>query len=208
MASWFAVTQTFVVSLVLWAIVLTLRKLPASKRQQTGWLILALFFSYLTMDDGAKVHERLGTAFEITHKQPTDAASSVGLGAEALRVYPSYPWQILFGPVLGAMAMFIMLFLWNQLPRQVDRIRMAVALICFVIAVGLDFVEGLEAGYRWLTAFGFDERDIRHFSKSLEEFLEMLGIAILLVVFLNYLAHIRESLLIRSLHSESTRFSR
>lgn len=61
LASWFGITQTFMVALTLWATWLVVRRAlprPAGWRR-LGWLALALFFTYMAIDDGAEVHERL-----------------------------------------------------------------------------------------------------------------------------------------------------
>ena len=62
--------------------------------------------------------------------------------------------------------------------------------VLYVLAVGLDFVEGLDnKSYEVGIAGFFSTEDfrIRHMSKALEEFLEMFGTTIFLTVFLKYL---------------------
>jgi len=205
LASWFGVTQTFVVSLVLWVIFLVVRKVQGSRSQRVGWLILALFFSYMTIDDGAKIHERLGTAFKSSYDLVDPSVTDVGVAGSILHAYPSYAWQIVFAPFLIAMAIFLFYFLWKAMPRRIDHVRIVLALSCLVTAVGLDFVEGVTGGYNWITEHtGAGEIAIGHFSKSLEEFLEMLGMTIFLVTFLDYLMHINNSLSVRFLSSRTT----
>ena len=176
LASWFAVSQTLVTALVAWTIVVLLHHQSAPAFRRLGWVIIAAFFSYMCIDDGASVHERLGTAFE----------DSAGVGA-----FPSYAWQLLLLPFFALMGAFVLYFLWKEMPRSVDRARVAGAIGCFVLAVGMDFVEGLDEGYRWLTAsMGWEADTIRHFSKSLEEFVEMVGMSIFLVTFIGHLARV------------------
>lgn len=174
LASWFAVSQTLVVALVVWMLfaVACIHRVPRFRR--LGWLIVAAFFSYMCVDDGAAVHERLGTAFK-----------DGGGGGN----FPSYAWQLLLLPFFALMGTFTLYFLWREMPRVVDRLKVAVALGCFAFSVGLDFVEGLDDGYRGLaSATGWQSGTIRHFSKSLEEFVEMVGMSVFLVTFLGQLA--------------------
>lgn len=174
LASWFAVSQTLLVALTLWVIAAALHRQGAPGVRRIGWVVIALFFSYMCIDDGAAVHERLGSAFE----------ASAGVGA-----FPSYAWQYLLLPFFALMGAFTLYFLWNEMPRRSDHLKVAAALGCFVLAVGMDFVEGMDDGYRGLAAAtGWQSGTIRHFSKSLEEFIEMAGMSIFLVTFLGFLA--------------------
>jgi hypothetical protein len=56
----------------------------------------------------------------------------------------------------------------------------------YAVAIGLDYVEGLDSDqYEGIAAFfSTEEYRIEHLSKTLEEFLEMLGTTIFLIVFL------------------------
>jgi hypothetical protein len=174
LGNWFASTQTLFVGLVLWLVFLKNRRVELWKAW--GWALLAVFFTYLAIDDGAKIHERIGTAVK--------AAASV-------ESFPSYTWHLVFGPFLGAMGLFLFIFLWRELKNHTLRILFILGLGCYVVAVGLDFVEGLEGGYDFLTsALSISPRALRHFAKVFEEFLEMLGTTIFLVCFLNHFTRI------------------
>lgn len=183
LASWFMVSQTLMAAAVAWGIFTVLLHQRGSALRRTGWLVVAAFFTYMWVDDGAMVHERIGTAFN----------SSVGIGA-----YPSYAWQYMLLPFFAVMGAFVLYFLWSEMTRTVDRARVAAAISLFVVAVGLDFVEGMDDGYRWLTgADGWDADSVRHFAKSLEEFLEMVGMSIFLVAFIDRLAAVAPCLEVR-----------
>jgi len=174
LASWFAVSQTLLAALAAWLIVVVLHHQRTAAARRLGWLVIAVFFSWMCIDDGAAVHERLGTAFE----------DSAGIGG-----FPSYAWQYLLLPFFGLMGVFTLCFLWREMPRASDRLRLCAAIGCFVVAVGMDFVEGLENGYAWLTtATGWEVDATRHFSKSLEELVEMIGMSLFLVAFIAQLA--------------------
>ena len=62
----------------------------------------------------------------------------------------------------------------------------------------MDFVEGMEDGYAWLVeSYGWKNTTIRHFSKSVEEFLEMLGMTLFLVTFLGQVARRGREIVVR-----------
>ncbi|MDH3377763.1 MAG: hypothetical protein OEQ39_12510 [Gammaproteobacteria bacterium] len=175
LASWFAVTQTVLVALTLWSVFAITCKQGASALRRIGWLFLALLFTFMAIDDGALIHERLGSAFQ----------QSQGIG-----LFPSYAWQMVVAPFFVIAGILMALFLWRELPRPVDRWRVTAALGCLAVAVAMDFVEGMDDGYRWLIdAFGWGNEVIRHFSKAIEEFIEMLAMSILLITFLGYIAN-------------------
>lgn len=139
LASWFAVSQT---------------------------LVVAMFFSYLCIDDGAMVHERLGSAF----KETTGPTGLV-----------TYAWHYLPLPFFAGMGVVILAFLWWEMPAASARLLILAALGCFGLAVGKDFVEGMDGGYRAVVhVTDWEPATIRHFSKSLEETLEMLGMSLFL----------------------------
>ncbi len=184
LASWFAVTQTAMVALTLWLTWVLVRAAEASRRRQLGWLVLAVFFTYMAVDDGTKLHERLGTAFG---RMP--------------EYFPSYAWQILFIPIFAALALFTLVFLWTELQGTRAIVLVVAALSCFVVAVVLDFFEGLDRDHPWNLYAWIDRprrlrrlhdaafsqialRHDRHFSRSFEEFLEMLGMTLFWSVFL------------------------
>lgn len=182
LASWFAVTQTFVVALVLWAIFAVSTRDQDNRLQRFGWLLLAVFFTYMTIDDGAMVHERLGSA-------------SKNLGEDSLisqvtSAFPSYAWHALFLLPLTCIGIFMLWFLWRTLTDKVSRIGIITALGLFGIAVAMDYIEGLEHGYTSLAdAYGWSRLSVLHFTKSIEEFLEMLAMSLWLVIFLRHFAH-------------------
>ncbi len=183
LASLFAVIQTLFVALVLWVIYLMTARKPGSKKQAMGWLVLALFFSYMFIDDGAMVHERIGTAFKQSNQ---DVELS------------SYAWQLVLAPLFVIMGLYMAWFLWRLGNQSIRRDWLLAALCCLGLAVLLDYVEGVENGYLMLVeGLSWPEKTIAHFSKSLEEFLEMLGMSFFLILFLNHLGYLTEDTEIR-----------
>lgn len=159
LGDWFASTQTLFVGLTLWLIYL--RKRVENRGSAWGWALIASFFCYLAVDDGAKIHERVGTALQ-------DAAWAAD--------FPSYTWHLVFGPFFGAMGLFIAIFMWRELADRNQRLALVMGLGCYVVAVGLDFAEGISGNsVPALQALSADPEALRHFSKVVEEFIEMLG---------------------------------
>ena len=73
-----------------------------------GWLILAVFFSYMAMDDGAEFHERVGSAYKkIYQPEQSLKVDAEGENVKGLTYYPSYPWQVIFVPIFGVIAIFM-----------------------------------------------------------------------------------------------------
>ena len=198
LASWFGNTQTLLIAFTLWLIYVGVRQQEVAPWHKRGWLILALFFSFMAVDDGVQLHETVGAV--VDH-----------LGDLA---FPSYAWQFVILPVFVALGLFSLVFLWCVLERQSARLLVLAALCCFGIAVGLDFVEGLDRGHPWniptwlseniefgdYTEYRFRENaydTLQHFAKSIEEFLEMLANTILWYVFLGYLPKVMDRLHVR-----------
>ena len=110
LASWFACTQTLLLGLTLGFIWLCKKNQPNRQREALGWLILTRFFLYMAVDDGAQIHERLGTVFKKTMEQ----------AGNNLDFFPSYTWQIIFLPVFVGLGVFTYYFLWNQLTEKIS----------------------------------------------------------------------------------------
>ena len=209
LASWFATTQTLMAGLTLGLIYLAVKKRLGARWEATGWLVLASFFIYMAIDDGAQLHERLGSTFAAMRE---DAGSS-------LDFFPSYTWQLIFLPFFGALGLFMLVFLWRQLDSTSSRVLLLTAISFQVFAVGMDFVEGLDPEHRWnlYTAisdrydlepwtqarFGETAYDaLQHFSRSGEEALEMAAISILWFLFLRHLGVAAGEVRIRFLAKE------
>ncbi len=208
LASWFSTMQTAMVALTVWLVYLLVRRL-GTRWQRAGWLTLALFFSYLALDDGALIHERVGTAYNEYFSQ-----ASATFGARTLELFPSYRWQIVFMPIFASMGVFMFVFLLGQLRGWKPKMVVLLALACLAGAVGLDFVEGLAEDH-WLNpytaitnawqldywsarTFGSNPYEtLVHFSKSIEETVEMFGMTLLWVVLLGHFTWLARDLRIR-----------
>lgn len=217
-AAWFATTQTLLAGLTLWFIYALVCRQPGPRWIPIGWLVLAVFFTYMAVDDGTQLHERVGTIYG--HLQGDTSGSD--------DVFPSYNWQLIFLPIFGTLGIFSLAFLWFQLNSTSSRILLVAALGCLVVAVVMDFFEGLAPDHRWniyrAVSDDFDletwtetrhpnkleawtqarfERTaydtLRHFSQSIEETLEMIGNSIFWFLFLRHLSTVTGNLHIRFL---------
>lgn len=188
LGTWFMATQTLIAGLVLFLIFAIQRSKKARRYVVVGWLILAIFFTFMAADDASQIHERLGSAFEAAVGADDDTAPATGLG-RVLEFFPSYPWQLLLMPFFAVLGLFMFNFLWRQLDDKRGRIKLVVALTCFMVAIGLDFMEGMEPDNAFNIYTAIKEATplssdfVDHFAKVLEEFLEMFAITFLLSAF-------------------------
>jgi len=176
LGTWFSVVQAAIAGLVL----LGLHRLTHTRQWRTwGWLVLALFFLYISADDAAKIHERLGGY--LWRLAASDESSLLG---EFSRFFPSYGWQWVFAPFFGAFGLYILLFLWHQLPDNRLRLTVVAAFGCWAIAIGIDFVEGREGFFESIAAaLEVKKYTVSHPFLMAEEFLEMFGTSLFLCLF-------------------------
>jgi len=197
LAAWFMTSQTLVAAMVLWFLYwLNLNVDGSTAFHRRGWMILALFFTYMSADDGALIHERVGTMFEDMIEK-SDKSGDVGLLGQWLEMFPSYEWQFLL-PFFAAIGLYILYFLWKVLGVGRPLLMVLAAFSCFAVAVILDFIEGIPADhslniYSWLKqTYMLEDYTVDHFAKSLEEFLEMLGISLFLTVFVAQIGRLKD----------------
>ena len=188
LSNWFSSIQAIVVGAVIWLTAIGVRKQMQGDyymRKFYCWAGIGSFFIYLGIDDAIKFHERMGTAFKVLLFKDDDTSGSGVLGS-IYDVFPSYTWQMIFGPFFMAIGIFIVWFLWKELSSKKLWDWFLVGIGLYVLAVGLDFVEGLDSEpYEGIAAFfSTEEYRIEHLSKTLEEFLEMIGTTTFLIVFL------------------------
>ncbi len=193
LSNWFSSLQAIIVGSVIWLTAFAVRKQTEDnhyKRKFYCWAGIGSFFIYMGIDDAIKFHERVGTAFKVLLFE-SEERSGTGILDSAYNTFPSYTWQIVFGPFFMAMGIFILWFLWKELSSKKLWYWFLAGISLYAIAVGLDFVEGIDSElYEEMGIAGFfstDDYRIRHMSKTLEEFLEMFGTTIFLTVFLKNL---------------------
>jgi len=210
LASWYAVTVTCLAALTGWLIWAVARRVGPRGRA-VGWLIVALFLTWMTVDDGAAVHERLGTAFELTQEEATVAGG--GSLTRLSESFPSYGWQFLLMPQFVLLGVFTLAFLWRTSSGPLVRGLALAALGCLATAVGIDFMEGLDTEHPanlqawlarrpWLASLSAPDyktplESVVHFGKVLEEAIEITGMTLLWAVLLDHLVIIASRVRIR-----------
>ena len=194
LSSWFMSAQTLITALVLWLIVYIHLKLYTSGTYvKVGWFILAIFFTYMAADDGAAIHERLGSTFELLARD-----AQAGNMFYFINSFPSYIWQIVVLPFFAAMGIFMLVFLWKIFRLDMMMYKILLAFSFLGIAVILDFMEGLSIDSAYniynyvMDVFNVNLKMVEHFSRAIEELFEMIGITLFLVVFIEYIGKIRE----------------
>lgn len=163
--TWFSSLQAVGVAATAAGMVWVERQRGAS-RAVWGWGFVAGFFLYVGIDDAAEVHERLGTAF-------SDAMPEA---SSFFTQFPSFSWHLFVAPVLGAALLATAVLLWRLVPgRQVRRLVL-LGLSCFLIAQGLDFLEGIDGLFDgWASSLDVEDYTVAHGFRAVEETLEMLG---------------------------------
>jgi len=176
--NWFASMQFLLIALVLWVIFLRVRALDGAQWQARGWGFLSGVFLFLSIDDGSKLHERVGTWFK---------------AGDFVDGYLSYSWHIVLGPIFAAIGLFLLLFAWRAFRSPRLKMLFLAGLACLGLAQGMDFLEGIDDVVDYLgELLSVSNYTVQHFAKSAEEFLEMLGQTLLLVAFLRHLGDITE----------------
>jgi len=178
--TWFSSTQALVVGLLAW---LLARQRTGLKPQQaaTGWYVIAVFFSYLGIDDATQLHERVATALS----NSAESGEANSWLVDQFLGFSSYYWQFLFVPVFGAIALYMFLFLYRVFDGWKKLFIFSSGIALYVVAVVLDYVEGIDHWVAWMAENSFYiESQVTHFLRALEEFLEMFGTSLILYSFL------------------------
>ena len=196
--NWFSSIQLLAIAIVLWIIMFVLLyskpNLIRKKTEKLGWGLSSLFFSYMAVDDGTKMHERVGTAFrnsiEARHEY------NPGFISNLFEIFPSYGWQFVFIPIFGFTAIFILLFLFNNLKTKRQFILVFLGFVCYAISVFIDFFEGMEEEGIYdgiMLFFDTDLYGFGHFTRLIEEVFEMVGNTFFMFAFTQQLISLAEN---------------
>jgi len=150
------------------------------------WSIISLFFIYMSMDDTSQFHERIATAWANYANSTNDTLSSTLAGN-----FESYYWQLLFLPIFGLIGFVMLYVIKTEFKNALAKKLFIAGLSCFVIAVGLDYIDGVDRYYDFViqnTSIQF--KALEHLSRAVEEMIEMIGLGL---IFTSLLLH-RESL--------------
>ena len=192
LANWISSLQLIIVGTVILTIAFAVKNQNNSdKKKFYCWMGIAIFFIYMGFDDAIKFHERIGTAFEKILSLFEESTKD-GTSQSIFDIFPSYAWQMIFLPIFIPIGIFIFWFLWKELSIHNLKYLLFPAFGLYALALGLDFVDGLESDPYNAIADFFSTKTyrIRHMSKAIEEFFEMFGTTIFLIIFLKKLFNI------------------
>jgi hypothetical protein len=136
-----------------------------TRHARTRWLGMGVIFGLVTLDEFTYMHQRLS---DVMH----DAAGTHG----ALR----FAWVLVYLPLLAILAVVYLPF-WRTLPARL-RYGLLIAAVLFAGGSGgIELVKGvLYDDEHWSLSFGL--------IASLSDSLELVGLAILVAILLEYLA--------------------
>ena len=188
--NFFSSFQMLTVGAVILLITLVVREKTrgTSTKLVWGWAVICALFFYMGFDDATTLHERAGSIFSALVTN-SDGDPNPGFFGQMYDSFPSYAWQLVLGPVVAICGLFVVVFLMRQLPTLQLKVLVLIAFGMFALAMGMDFVEGMDSQFTYDVAdffSTFPERAV-HFSKSIEEFIEMAATTIFLFVFLKTL---------------------
>lgn len=184
LGTWFSVLQMAVAGMVLLALAMSALRL-GQRSAACAWGIFSGFFLYLSADDAAKIHERVGSFVD---KAVSSNEQPVAVLGFLQGIFPSYAWQWVFAPFFIAMGCALLYFVWVRLPTTRLRFTLLGAFACWGVAVILDFIEGIDGLFQqWAAYLEVKTYTVSHPILVLEEFLEMLGATLFLCVFVDCL---------------------
>ncbi len=186
--TWFSSTQLLVVGIVAFFIGRQ-RHGQGLKHAALAWMAIGAFFAYMGIDDASQIHERVSTGISQLAKQ---SGADSGILHTFLQ-FPSYYWQVIFLPVFVSFGLFMLVFLYKELGWGASFWLFFGGISCYVIAVGLDYYDGLKGdNYKLIANYSLlSLQDIQHVSRVLEEYLEDLGTTLYLGSFLMHLETIQ-----------------
>lgn len=170
--NWYASILLFCIALTC-AMTYAIQRRRVEEQDAVPWLLFAGFFTFLSMDDGAKIHERLGSFFRELAEEG-DGVFTVF--QPVLEAASTYSWQIFVLPVFLFFAFFILLWGFNNISVRETHRWILLGGFFIAIGLGLDYFEGLvDNGVIDLEGRPLSVNTIEHYQRVLEEFLEMTG---------------------------------
>lgn len=162
-ATWFSALLLFF-SAVLFALIAWVRS-ARSDSYVRYWAVLAIIFLFMSVDEAARIHELTqGPIRSLLH--PTGIFH--------------YAWVIVAIPLVLLFAVSYLGFL-RRLPKDTARLLILAGVLYVVGALGMDMIGGLFIGET------VGSLNILPLIQTVEEFLENLGIVVLIYALLSYL---------------------
>lgn len=190
--NWYASILLFCMGLTSLLIYVVQRASGVLRPDASPWLFFAGFFTFLSMDDGAKIHERLGSFF----RDLTEEGEGIfWIFQDALETASTWGWQFFVLPVFLFVGFFMLIWGYQHVRNPETHRWVLIGGLCIAAALGLDYVEGLvEYDVVSIKERALSEDTIAHYQRVLEEFLEMTGFIAVLRGLWIYLLSIPQSL--------------
>ena len=183
--NWWSSLLFFFLSIVLFLLAIR-RKREGQRWRFWDYSILSAWFMYLSIDDSARMHERLGSAFKDYALYDQNWNFDFKFSRWLVEVFPSYYWQVVYAPLLFVMGLSLLIILWTELKTLQKRSWLIFSLVILVLSQFMDFIEGYDEYEFLLDYLDYSHYTVEHFAKSFEEFMEMLGINILIILLLKH----------------------
>lgn len=144
------------------------------------WLVISAFFIYMSMDDTSQFHERVATVWAQNAK-----ATNSGTASALVNSFESYYWQLLFLPLFAGVGLTMLYVIKTEFKVKQAQWFFVLGLSCFVLAVALDYIDGVDSYYEYIIQqTGVNFRALEHFSRAIEEMIEMLGVGFIFIALL------------------------
>ncbi|MFB6356360.1 MAG: hypothetical protein ABEJ65_07585 [bacterium] len=169
------------------------------------WLLITLFFVFMSLDDASRIHERVGIVIDVILNDSGGGMSEPGSWMYWIQTFPTWYWQLFVAPFYVGFSLFMAVFFWNRYrPLGVFKF-LILGFVAYFIALTLDFLDGIDNIYMDLVLWsGWTGRSIQHVSRLTEEYLEMLGTTSIWYAFLYYTAYLYEGSRIAFVESGGT----
>ena len=171
--NWYASILLFCIGLTSLLIYAVQRAKGVRGSDVSPWLFFSGFFTFLSMDDGAKIHERLGSFFrDLTE----DGDGIFWIFQDLLETASTYSWQVFVLPVFLFIAFFMVFWGYQNVKNVKTQGWVLFGGLCIGAALGADYFEGLvDNDVVSLEGRSLSVDTIEHYQRVIEEFLEMSG---------------------------------
>ena len=176
--NWYASILLFLIGLTCSLLAVVHRAAKSDRSFVSTWLFFAIFFVFLSADDGARIHERAGPFFKDLTQNGIAGFQVFG---GVLESSATYSWQIFVLPIFLFVGFFMLIWGHQHIVNKRAKMWLLVGAGCIAAAIALDYFEGLVK----YNVVSLDDRfisaeTIEHFQRVIEEFLEVTGFILVL----------------------------
>lgn len=146
------------------------------------WLLIGLFFTLLSLDDTAAVHERLG---HVAEELRMGGLAGTWVG-DILESYRNYYWHVVVLPFFALFGLFMGGFILIEFHLSGVLFLFGGGMAFLVAAIGLDYIEGTEDLFAIMERLSMKYDQAEHLIRAVEETIEMVGVTLILASFLEH----------------------